>query len=253
MKTFKTLAFAFLLISIVSCSSTAKLPSEETAATKMPIVQAAEEAKPTTTEEQAQAEAPKGEGSAFRGEVSLYGHTLIYEAYVGKATITYPSFITKPDIDSFFGIIAEKYGPYLEGVSYSVIGDGKLEITYPESVSIEDGKAALSLLPSEIESYVSSMAENENQEAKQEATPGESPEKEEAVAAPEAKPEPKAEPESKAPLIETAKVETASPEATTEETSENGTMIKTNLITGALVLLIVICLGAVAIIIRKKN
>lgn len=93
---------------------------------------------------------------AETGTLSLYGYSVSYEAVPGKATVKYPSIITKGDIDAFFAYAAGKHPALLSGVYYSIPEEGTLSVTFPEDVTVADATAVVALLVQDLVDFIPS-------------------------------------------------------------------------------------------------
>jgi len=170
MKNVKLLAALMLaLILVFSCSTTKEEASAEEVVAETKTAEPVQEASQPAAEpvqEEVKAETvefskPKpmedkdGHVTGITGTMSIYGIDASYEAVEGSATVTYPEgAISKDTIAAFFQALYAKYPSYFEGVQYSFPKEGTLKLTYPKSVTYEDGVATLSILSDEIASFM---------------------------------------------------------------------------------------------------
>ena len=63
---------------------------------------------------------------------SIYGYTVTVSVLDGKAVVEYPSVVTQDDAASFYAYEVEKYGSYIDGITYR-LEDGASTLSVPLS------------------------------------------------------------------------------------------------------------------------
>ena len=61
---------------------------------------------------------------------SIYGYTVTVSVLDGKAVVEYPSVVTQDDAASFYAYEVEKYGSYIDGITYR-LEDGSSTLSVP--------------------------------------------------------------------------------------------------------------------------
>ena len=89
--------------------------------------------------------------------LSFAGYDATITAYVGKAYIKYPNFITADEIYAAAKAAYTAYGAYLKDVYIEVVEDGKAVVTYPKTYGEAEFNVAISLLKKEIPHYIASL------------------------------------------------------------------------------------------------
>ena len=162
------LLVALIAITLIGCSSTAK--TEATPEIVVPVstpvevvvpepAPAPEPAPVPVVEEPAPAPAPVVEAPAPEPEVVIVGEMEYagYKASVSmgstKAVVEYPAFITIEDIATAYASLDPSVVGYLKGMTYEFLGDGKVELTYPE-LSKEVRFEVLKVVENAVKSYV---------------------------------------------------------------------------------------------------
>ncbi len=85
------------------------------------------------------------------------GYKASITAYVGKAYIEYPAFVTAQEIYDAAAAVYSAYETYLDGVYIEVVGDGLAVVTYPETYGEAEFNTAVSLLKKELPYYIASL------------------------------------------------------------------------------------------------
>lgn len=88
---------------------------------------------------------------------SYGGYEATITAYIGKAYIEYPSFVTAQEIYDAAAAAYSAYGAYLDGVYVQVVEDGLAVVTYPETYGEPEFNFAMSLLEKELPYYIASL------------------------------------------------------------------------------------------------
>lgn len=88
---------------------------------------------------------------------SVFGYEASIVIEEGKATFTYPSFITDEEIWTAAKLAYNAYGAYLQGTSLEIVAPGKAVLTYPAVYSDADLAYAASLLKDAVPAYVASV------------------------------------------------------------------------------------------------
>ena len=91
----------------------------------------------------------------------IYGYILHTEVGDGEVVLEYPAFIPDEDVIGFFAVENEKYGLGDLGVVYTLEGDGRAVLTYPETYSRDVVSAELDLLVEDLLAYLAAPAEPE--------------------------------------------------------------------------------------------
>ena len=91
----------------------------------------------------------------------IYGYILHTEVGDGEVVLEYPAFIPDEDVIGFFAVENKKYGLGDLGVVYTLEGDGRAVLTYPETYSRDVVSAELDLLVEDLLAYLAAPAEPE--------------------------------------------------------------------------------------------
>ena len=91
----------------------------------------------------------------------IYGYILHTEVGDGEVVLEYPAFIPDEDVIGFFAVENEKYGLGDLGVVYTLEGDGRAVLTYPDTYSRDVVSAELDLLVEDLLAYLAAPAEPE--------------------------------------------------------------------------------------------
>ena len=142
-------------------------PTDETVARaqlpEIEVPQASEEPvveEPAKQEETAQPAAeltPAFEIKPLEKTLSYAGYEATITAYIGKAYVKYPSFVTSQEIYTAAAAALAAYPADLEGVTIRVVEDGLAEITYPEAYGEREFDYAIMLLEKELPYYIASL------------------------------------------------------------------------------------------------
>ncbi len=142
-------------------------PTDETVAkAQLPAVevpQASEEPvveEPAKQEETAQPVAeltPAFEIKPLEKTLSYAGYEATITAYIGKAYVKYPSFVTAQEIYTAAAAALAAYPADLQNVTIRVVEDGLAEITYPEAYGEREFDYAIMLLEKELPYYIASL------------------------------------------------------------------------------------------------
>lgn len=142
-------------------------PTDETVARaqlpEIEVPQASEEPvveEPAKQEEAAQPAAeltPAFEIKPLEKTLSYAGYEATITAYIGKAYVKYPSFVTSQEIYTAAAAALAAYPADLEGVTIRVVEDGLAEITYPEAYGEREFDYAIMLLEKELPYYIASL------------------------------------------------------------------------------------------------
>ena len=116
---------------------------------------AVEEPKPVVVEEVVLPEPP------VMKNYGIYGYILHTEVGDGEVVLEYPAFIPDEDVIGFFAVENEKYGLGDLGVVYTLEGDGRAVLTYPDTYSRDVVSAELDLLVEDLLAYLAAPAEPE--------------------------------------------------------------------------------------------
>ena len=116
---------------------------------------AVEEPEPVVVEEVVLPEPP------VMKNYGIYGYILHTEVGDGEVVLEYPAFIPDEDVIGFFAVENEKYGLGDLGVVYTLEGDGRAVLTYPETYSRDVVSAELDLLVEDLLAYLAAPAEPE--------------------------------------------------------------------------------------------
>ena len=130
---------------------------------------AVEEPEPVVVEEVVLPEPP------VMKNYGIYGYILHTKVGDGEVVLEYPAFIPDEDVIGFFAVENEKYGLGDLGVVYTLEGDGRAVLTYPETYSRDVVSAELDLLVEDLLAYLAAPAEPEEAEIAvvEEAVPAE--------------------------------------------------------------------------------
>lgn len=90
--------------------------------------------------------------------LSAYGYEATIEIEDGKATFTYPLFITDEEIFDAAKLAYYAYKEYLNGTDLEIVEPGKAVLTFPTGYSKEDLEYAAGVLKAEILAYIDSIA-----------------------------------------------------------------------------------------------
>lgn len=142
-------------------------PTDETVARaqlpEIEVPQASEEPvveEPAKQEETAQPAAeltPAFEIKPLEKTLSYAGYEATITAYIGKAYVKYPSFVTAQEIYTAAAAALAAYPADLEDVTIKVVEDGLAEITYPEAYGEREFDYAIMLLEKELPYYIASL------------------------------------------------------------------------------------------------
>lgn len=115
---------------------------------------------PAKQEEAAQPTAeltPAFEIKPLEKTLSYAGYEATITAYIGKAYVKYPSFVTAQEIYTAAAAALAAYPADLEDVTIKVVEDGLAEITYPEAYGEREFDYAIMLLEKELPYYIASL------------------------------------------------------------------------------------------------
>lgn len=142
-------------------------PTDETVARaqlpEIDVPQASEEPvveEPAKQEETAQPVAeltPAFEIKPLEKTLSYAGYEATITAYIGKAYVKYPSFVTAQEIYTAAAAALAAYPADLQNVTIRVVEDGLAEITYPEAYGEREFDYAVMLLEKELPYYIASL------------------------------------------------------------------------------------------------
>lgn len=142
-------------------------PTDETVARaqlpEIEVPQASEEPvveEPAKQEETAQPVAeltPAVEIKPLEKTLSYAGYEATITAYIGKAYVKYPSFVTAQEIYTAAAAALAAYPADLQNVTIRVVEDGLAEITYPEAYGEREFDYAIMLLEKELPYYIASL------------------------------------------------------------------------------------------------
>lgn len=142
-------------------------PTDETVARaqlpEIEVPQASEEPvveEPAKQEETAQPVAeltPAFEIKPLEKTLSYAGYEATITAYIGKAYVKYPSFVTAQEIYTAAATALAAYPADLQNVTIRVVEDGLAEITYPEAYGEREFDYAIMLLEKELPYYIASL------------------------------------------------------------------------------------------------
>lgn len=142
-------------------------PTDETVARaqlpEIEVPQASEEPvveEPAKQEETAQPVAeltPAFEIKPLEKTLSYAGYEATITAYIGKAYVKYPSFVTAQEIYTAAVAALAAYPADLQNVTIRVVEDGLAEITYPEAYGEREFDYAIMLLEKELPYYIASL------------------------------------------------------------------------------------------------
>ncbi len=142
-------------------------PTDETVARaqlpEIEVPQASEEPvveEPAKQEEAAQPTAeltPAFEIKPLEKTLSYAGYEATITAYIGKAYVKYPSFVTAQEIYTAAAAALAAYPADLQNVTIRVVEDGLAEITYPEAYGEREFDYAIMLLEKELPYYIASL------------------------------------------------------------------------------------------------
>ena len=124
-----------------------------------PVVEASVE-EPAKQEEAAQPAAeltPAFEIKPLEKTLSYAGYEATITAYIGKAYVKYPSFVTAQEIYAAAAAALAAYPADLQNVTIRVVEDGLAEITYPEAYGEREFDYAIMLLEKELPYYIASL------------------------------------------------------------------------------------------------
>lgn len=134
----------------------AQLPEIEVPqASEEPVVE-----EPAKQEETAQPVAeltPAFEIKPLEKTLSYAGYEATITAYIGKAYVKYPSFVTAQEIYTAAAAALAAYPADLQNVTIRVVEDGLAEITYPEAYGEREFDYAIMLLEKELPYYIASL------------------------------------------------------------------------------------------------
>ena len=115
---------------------------------------------PAKQEEAAQPAAeltPAFEIKPLEKTLSYAGYEATITAYIGKAYVKYPSFVTAQEIYTAAAAAIAAYPADLQNVTIRVVEDGLAEITYPEAYGEREFDYAIMLLEKELPYYIASL------------------------------------------------------------------------------------------------
>ena len=115
---------------------------------------------PAKQEETAQPVAeltPAFEIKPLEKTLSYAGYEATITAYIGKAYVKYPSFVTAQEIYTAAAAAIAAYPADLQNVTIRVVEDGLAEITYPEAYGEREFDYAIMLLEKELPYYIASL------------------------------------------------------------------------------------------------
>lgn len=115
---------------------------------------------PAKQEEAAQPTAeltPAFEIKPLEKTLSYAGYEATITAYIGKAYVKYPSFVTAQEIYTAAAAALAAYPADLQNVTIRVVEDGLAEITYPEAYGEREFDYAIMLLEKELPYYIASL------------------------------------------------------------------------------------------------
>ncbi len=115
---------------------------------------------PSKQEEAAQPAAeltPAFEIKPLEKTLSYAGYEATITAYIGKAYVKYPSFVTSQEIYTAAAAALAAYPADLQNVTIRVVEDGLAEITYPEAYGEREFDYAIMLLEKELPYYIASL------------------------------------------------------------------------------------------------
>ncbi len=123
-----------------------------------PVEEPAEE--PVEQEAAAQPAAeltPAFEIKPLEKTLSYAGYEATITAYIGKAYVKYPAFVTSQEIYTAAATALAAYPADLQNVTIRVVEDGLAEITYPEAYGEREFNYAIMLLEKELPYYIASL------------------------------------------------------------------------------------------------
>ena len=131
------LSSLMMLLLLFGCQSTSTAEATEVvvSAADAPAAEAPAPAPapaPLPVQEESEAAAPSED--AVTAEYEYLGYTLTISAADGKATVSYPEWVSNDDASAFFASEVAKYGAELDGVLYMFTAPGTVEIAYPVGV-----------------------------------------------------------------------------------------------------------------------
>ena len=134
----------------------AQLPEIEVPqASEEPVVE--EPAKQEETAQPVAELAPAFEIKPLEKTLSYAGYEATITAYIGKAYVKYPSFVTAQEIYTAAAAALAAYPADLQNVTIRVVEDGLAEITYPEAYGEREFDYAIMLLEKELPYYIASL------------------------------------------------------------------------------------------------
>ncbi len=95
--------------------------------------------------------------SPLKTVLTYEGYKATISAYVGKAYIEYPAFVTAQEIYDAAAAAYSAYGSYLDDIYIEVVEDGLAVVTYPETYGETEFNVAISMLKKEIPYYIASL------------------------------------------------------------------------------------------------
>ena len=110
-----------------------------------------------TTAQPAEEPMPAVEIKPLEKTLSYAGYEATITAYIGKAYVKYPAFVTSQEIYAAAAAALVAYPADLEGVTIRVVEDGLAEITYPETYGEREFDYAIMLLEKELPYYIASL------------------------------------------------------------------------------------------------
>lgn len=94
----------------------------------------------------------------IRRDMRLGDGVVSVDAYDGHADISYPSYVTDDELSDAATALSLAYSDYLDGVSYTVTGSGRLAVEYPKGLSKAEIEGYLDVLEHDLAWYVSRLA-----------------------------------------------------------------------------------------------
>ena len=190
-KTLSTLVLVTMLVlSLVGCQSTSAPveivpeivePAVEMPEAPAPVVEAPVVETPVVEEpvvEEPVVEEPAAAEPVY-GAISVYGYPLSYKVEEGKATVTYPTFVTNAEVAEFLGYTAAKNSALVEGVTFRIVAPGTVEIYYPAAATLADVEYVGTIVVGDLFDYVNMIfaapAEESAPEVVEEPAPAEEP------------------------------------------------------------------------------
>ena len=146
-KTLSTLVLVVMVaLSLIGCQSTSApvevvpeiVVPEAVPVAEVPVV---EEPAPVVAPEPEPVVEEPAKAEPVYGSVSVYGYPISYKVEAGKATITYPSFVTDEEVVGFLSYFAQKAGAIVEGTVFEITAPGTVVVTFDEAATYADVEA----------------------------------------------------------------------------------------------------------------